>query len=98
MDKPNEFFEIKKEFNERKLYDTANIKNLCFKLEKEFSNLGVQTLDTSKLSIKNTLIRDNEIIGPLSTFNQNQIGSRQYQEFKKKNKLLELIIVSYYLY
>jgi hypothetical protein len=93
--KANEFFEVKKELNDKKLFDTANIKNLCFNLEKEICNISVNPYEINKVPIKNFIIRDNkEIVGPLSTLNQESISSKQYQQFKKKNKLLELIFVN----
>ena len=81
---------------ERKSLDIMNPKGLCNDLEKEFKEKGIhQNSLIQNISIKHLIVRDNkEIIGPISTLNNEQIDQEQYEKLKKKNKLLEYIIVN----
>ena len=85
--------------SQTKRLNKVNPKLLCKYLEKEFIDNHQDNINLiNKVSIKHLLIRDNnEIIGPISTLNNEQIDTEQYEKFKKNNKLLEYIVVFTFL-
>jgi hypothetical protein len=78
--------------------DIHNPKIVCDQLEKEFQNIGIfkddLVLRAGQVDIKHSLIRDEKIIGNVSTFHKDQaLTLEEYNKFKRKNKLLEFIMV-----
>lgn len=87
-----DFYDIRTSLLAAKSWDTKNTRSLCSSLESEFKDIGFfeeQPKPAKRIYLNN----NSEIINPVSTLEKDQFEAQQYDKFKRKNKLLELILV-----
>ena len=88
------FLDLQKSLFEKKSLDISNPYKLCIGLEKELKNLKEIEKDSNKdISIKNVIINEKHEILESGSTNELNLNLKEYDKFKRKNKLLEFIMV-----